>query len=73
MLAPMHPQLGPGPPPADICHPQRIIDEANARHGAALPDDVALLVLVARPVDCLEVLAGDEAHALTGGVAASAS
>ena len=59
-------------PAADLCHPQRIIDEANARHGAALPDDVALLVLVARPVDCLEVLAGVEAHSLTSSVPASA-
>ena len=60
-------------PAADICHPQRIIDEANARHGAALPDDVALLILVARPVDCLEVLTGGEAQSLTGSVPASAS
>ena len=33
-------------PQEDLRHPQRIIDAANLRHGADLPDDVALLVLV---------------------------
>lgn len=43
-------------PQEDLCHPQRIIDAANLRHGADLPDDVALLVLVAPPATTEDAL-----------------
>jgi serine phosphatase RsbU (regulator of sigma subunit) len=54
-------------PEEDLRHPQRIIDAANLRHGADLPDDVALLVLVAPPAPSQEALTS-EANVRAGAV-----